>query len=434
MVSLDQHATCPNCGSSITFKFAGAQSVVCDHCGSVVSRQRGALSLQGRMAEVIEIPAPMPYQAEGEWNGEPFEVIAFLQMDRAGAPGAPWQEMLVWFYRQDRTSWVAYAQGRWYGTSEAKPPPPVPSFENLSPGGFVDLGQYGHYVVQEIAQRRVVSGKGSMSNIPKPGAVTRYADLSGQGGAFATIDYGDGTASPDVYVGRMFDPREVKLAGGMPLEPPEVEAKVHDCPNCGASLPMVSQQSERIICQYCGTASDVQAQGLQALGPAPRPPVEPYLPLGATGNFRNHDYIVAGFVVRSCMVDGIRYAWREYLLFGGEQVGYRWLMEEDGKWKFVEPVETGDVADSGNMATFQGQTYNFKQQVNARVDYVLGQFYWKVEIGEQVEATDFAGPGGTVSREKSPREVTYSFCTPVNPQELTAFGVAAPAAPSFFSS
>ena len=40
-------------------------------------------------------------------------------------------------------------------------------------------------------------------------------------------------------------------------------------------------------------------------------------------------------------------------------------------------------------------------QVQAKVDYVIGEFYWKVEVGETVDATEFQGPGGKVSRERS---------------------------------
>jgi hypothetical protein len=68
-----------------------------------------------------------------------------------------------------------------------------------------------------------------------------------------------------------------------------------------------------------------------------------------------------------------------------------------------------------------------KQQVTASVDYVIGEFYWKVEIGESVQAAEFEGPGGKVSREQSPSEVIYTFVSPLDPRELAAFGVAPPA-------
>jgi ribosomal protein S27E len=425
---LDRQAACPSCGATITFKFAGARAVVCEYCNFAIARTDRGLHSMGRMGELLEIPTPLQVGVTGTWGEEQFEVEGRIQMDRAGAPGAPWQEILVGFPMSGRSTWVAYAQGRWYATNDAElPPGGVPAISALGPGSNVDLGPHGHWVVAEVGQRRVLSGEGAMTTVPMPGVVTRYADISAQGGGFGTIDYGDGTEQPELYLGRQFDPRSLQLDSGLPLEAPEGKAAAVDCPNCGGNLPLLSQTAERIVCQYCGTASDVREGNLAALGPSPRPPIQPYVPIGAEGEVRGNRYTVCGFVIRSCMVEGMVYSWREYLLFGGDHVGYRWLMEEDGKWTFAEPVEAGEVMDSGNSAMLGGQSYSFKQQVQAKVDYVIGEFYWKIEIGERVDATEFQGSGGKLSRERTATEVNYSFVTPLAPHELQAFGVAPPA-------
>jgi ribosomal protein S27E len=412
----------------MTFKFAAARAQVCKYCKFVVARTAGGLQATGRMAELLEIQTPLQLHATGRWGGEQFEVEGRIQMDRAGAPGAPWQEILVYFPMSGRHTWVAYAQGRWYATTETDATGvQLPAVDSLGPGSQVNLGPHGVWVVQEVGQRRVVSGEGEMSNVPAPGVITRYADISAQGGAFGTIDYGDGSAAPTLFLGRQFQPTDLQLDSGMALDEPQTEVQALECPNCGGNLPILSQRSERVVCKYCGTASDIGQGSLSALGPAPPPPIQPYIPIGAEGELRGQKMTCVGFVVRSCMVEGVVYSWREYLLFGGDSFGYQWLMEEDGNWTLVQPVETGDVMDSGNTATFNGQTYTFKQQVNAKVDFVIGEFYWKVEIGEQVEATEFEGPGGKLSREKSATEVNYSFVSPLNPSELAAFGVSPPA-------
>lgn len=377
------------------------------------------------MAELLEIPTPLQVGVTGTWSGKWFEVAGRIQMDRAGAPGAPWQEMLLVFEDQSHT-WVAYAQGRWYHSTETPPATQLPAFEQLGPGSQVNLGQHGNWVVQEVAQRRVVSGEGMMSEVPKPDVTTRYADISAQGGAFGTIDYGDGSEAPTLYLGRQFDPKELTLEGGVPLEAPETKVSNVECPNCGGDLPLMSGQAQRVICQYCNVASDVAEGNLSMLGPAPPPPVPPYIPIGARGNLRGADMTVTGFMVRSCIVEGIRYAWREYLLFGGESVGYWWLTEEDGNWSIAQPVETGDVSVQGSSATYRGAQYGFKQRVTANVENVVGEFYWQVELGESADATEFEGPGGKISREQTPNELTFSFITPLDPNELAAFGVAPP--------
>lgn len=382
--------------------------------------------MQGRMAALLDIPSPLEYGTTGNWSQQAFEVIGRVQMDRADAASAPWQEYLLWFPVSDHNTWVAYAQGRWYATSEVASPGTLPPYGSLRPGAQVHLGQFGSFVVAEVSQRRVVAGQGSMPNVPKPSVVTYYADISGPGGQFGTIDYGDGSGAPVLFMGKQFDPAEIQLAGGMPLQAPEAEVKACECPNCGGALPIQSSQTERVVCMYCGTASDLAQGNLQALGPSPKPPIQPYIPIGATGSFRGGEYVVVGFVIRSCFVDGVQYSWREYLLWGGDSLGYKWLMEEDGKWTFVSPLSPGDITDSGNTAMFHGNQYSWKQAVTATVDYVIGEFYWKIAIGERVEATTFSGSDGELSREQSSTEVNYTFVTPIDPAELAAFGVAPP--------
>ncbi len=415
----------------MTFKFAGSKAQVCHYCKFVVARTAGGLQATGRMAELLEIPTPLQKGVTGTWNGEQFEVEGRLQMDRAGAPGAPWQEILIGFPMKGTHTWVAYAQGRWYATNEqALPEGGVPSIDQLRPGGPVSLGSYGQWVVSEVGQRRVVSGEGELANVPAPGVITRYADISGAGGQFGTIDYGDGSEPPELYLGRQFDAAELKLDSGAVLDGPEAEVQSLECPNCGGDLPQLSQQSERVICQYCATASDITQGALSALGPAPKPPIAPYIPIGAEGNLRGNQVICCGFVIRSCMVEGEYYSWREYLLFAPATGGYQWLIEEDGKWQWSLPVEAGDVVDSGHSAMYNGSSYSaIAPPVTARVDYVIGEFYWKVEIGEQVQSQELQGPGGKLSREQTPTEVNYSFNSPVSRSEVSsAFDLAPPAA------
>src|SRR5262245_20960287 len=135
MSSLDRQASCPSCGAPITFKFAGARAVVCEYCKFVVARTDRGLVPTGRMADLIEIPTPLTMGAGGRWQNETFTVEGRIQMDRVGAASAPWQEILLGFVAAGRSTWVAYAQGRWYATSDTPPPPQgLPPFQSLRPG------------------------------------------------------------------------------------------------------------------------------------------------------------------------------------------------------------------------------------------------------------------------------------------------------------
>jgi hypothetical protein len=391
----------------------------------------------GRVADLVEIASPLALHSTGRWGGKRFEVEGRVQLDRAGAPGAPWQEFFIGFPETGTWSWVASAQGRWYATSEIKNAPPLPPFGSLRPGMQVNLPGFPPLVVSEVGRRRVVSAEGELPNVAVPGAVTPFADVAGPNGIFGTFDYGDEqTIGPALYMGAQFDPATFQLDSGQPLDAPQAAVKDCQCPNCGGNLPIVSPgTTEGIVCKYCGTVSDLRQGALAALGQAPRPPQEPYIPLGAEGMLRNLKVTCIGYVIRGTTVEGDRYHWREYLLFAGTSVGYLWLMEEDGKWQFVAPLSAGDVSIAQQACVYKGQRYRLKQSVRADVEFVVGEFYWKVEIGESVRATEYIGPAGIVSVEEAATEVNNSLCTPLSGQEIAlAFGLAPPPRPFISSS
>jgi len=417
----------------MTFKFAGARAQVCKFCKFLVARTDRGLATVGKVADLVELPSPLALGVLGRWGQQRFEVEGRVQLDREGAPGAPWQEFFVGFPETGDWTWIAFAQGRWYATRAVPNPPPLPGIHQLRPGMQINLGQLGAFTVAEVGRRRVVSAEGELPQVARPGAVTPYADLGGPNGAFGTIDYGDGAGVPtQLFLGRQFDPQTIRLDSGQPLEMPQAQAGAVDCPNCGGSLPLVAPgTTERVVCKYCGTTSDVKEHGklLQAIGQAPRPPVEPYVPLGKEGQLRGNKVICIGFVVRGCTVDGERYRWREYLLYAGPTLAYFWLIEEEGRWQLVTTVGPGDVQVQGSSAVYRGQHYTLKQSVQAQVEYVIGEFYWKVEIGEAVQATEYSGPGGNVSVESGQGEINTSFCQPMDGKELAlAFGLPPPPA------
>lgn len=431
---LDRKAPCPNCGAPMTFKFAGARAQVCKYCKFLVARTDRGLSSLGHMADLVEIPSALAVGFGGYWGGKRFEVEGRVQLDRVGAASAPWQEFFITLPESGAGYWIASAQGRWYWTQEVRPAPQLPSLGMLHPGAPVMLPGAGPVTITEVGRRRTVSAEGELPNVAPPGAVTPFADFGGAGGVFGTLDYGDGQSiAPALFLGKQFDPATFKLDSGTPLDAPAAEVKECTCPTCGGSLPLASPgTTERIVCRYCGAISDLRQGHLSVLGQAPKPPVQPYIPLGSVGTLRGKQVTMIGFVMRGTWVDGEHYGWREYLLYAGPSDGYVWLTEEDDKWQLVMPVPPADVQFAGDTALMAGKRYRFKQSVHAQVDYVVGEFYWKVAIGESVEATEYKGPDGIVSVERDSNEVNTSFCYPMKASDIgRAFNIAPPPSMSF---
>ena len=127
---------------------------------------------------------------------------------------------------------------------------------------------------------------------------------------------------------------------------------------------------------------------------------DPPLRLGSKGVFEGHEMVICGYMVRSTYCDGEAYYWDEYLLYN-PRVGFRWLVDSDGHWSYVEPVGVADVEAGTYYAKHQGRSYRAFDDVGSQVEFVLGQFYWNVEPGERVEMRDFTSPPYTLAEEKT---------------------------------
>jgi hypothetical protein len=127
--------------------------------------------------------------------------------------------------------------------------------------------------------------------------------------------------------------------------------------------------------------------------------VVPIIPIGTVGELLGVQYTVIGFMQRSVTFDQ-KYFWEEYLLYN-PQVGFRWLVRSDDHWNFVQSVPLGEVLDNGRTVRFGGKSFKLYQDTPATVEFVAGEFYWKVTYGEKVYAADFISPPLMLSREIS---------------------------------
>ena len=140
--------------------------------------------------------------------------------------------------------------------------------------------------------------------------------------------------------------------------------------------------------------------------------VAPAIPLGTRGTLEGQPFDVIGFQRRSIEVDDIEYFWSEYTLFNPYR-GFRYLSEYQGHWNVIRTIHgiPGLIAQDGRDAgSFRGSSYRHFQSATATTRFVLGEFPWRVRVGDRVDTSDYVSPPQMLSAERTDDEVTWSLC------------------------
>lgn len=197
------------------------------------------------------------------------------------------------------------------------------------------------------------------------------------------------------------------------VAPPIARAKPLACPNCGGPIDFRTfGASVSVVCPQCLSvldSSNPQLQILQKVNKAQQRRT-PVLPLGSRGTLQGAPWELIGFQTRSVNSDGETFEWEEYLLFNPYK-GYRYLTNYRGHWNFVVPLEPmpKQIARGTRPAAwFEGHTYKHFSGAMAATSFVLGEFPWRVKVGEKVKADDYIDPPGLLSAETTNDEVTWS--------------------------
>ncbi len=428
----DIRVNCPSCGAPLSFR-PGTMVAVCNYCRALSARTDRDPKLIGKVADLVNTGSPLVLGMEGRFGEHAFKIVGRTQMRHP--LGGVWDEWYLSF-AGDHWGWLAEAQGRYYLTFRQNltlAPPPV---EVLQPGGTLNFGALGTWVVGETSQATVASAEGEIPWDVDLESAYPFADLSAPNGGFATLDYSE--QPPLFFSGRETTLAELKLHGGSSRPSgPRVKAQSLPCPHCASPLKLQApDQAQRVGCPSCGSLLDASEGRLTYLKSLKQPAPNMVIPLGTEGTLRDRKVICAGFMVRSCTLDDETFHWAEYLLLDTTAHAFLWLVESEGHWSLAEHVPPAEVRKlNDRLVEFKGEHLKGFQHYTATVVGVYGEFYWKVEQGERAEVWEFTKAPQLLAMEHQKHkgggaEVNWSLSTYLQPDEVwTAFTLQSPRIP-----
>lgn len=416
---MSRTGVCPSCGASLSFEVGSSRSAVCRFCKTLVVRRGQDFEAVGKVSDLVPTGAKINLGAGGVYFGERFRVAGRVQLEW---DQGVWDEWYVAF-ADERWGWLAEAGGRYYLTF-ARTGVPIPSLDSLAPGQSLELDRLGRYVVTDLKQARIVGAMGELPDEIEMGGTTQTADLESTNHGFATIDYGVPGDEPVIFAGHEVQLADLQLQGGLPPEATDTAPSKDDeaitCGNCGAPITLIAPgQTVRLVCGHCNALISAKKAG-KVIKVLDRHREEPPIRIGAKGKLRGAEVVVAGWMRRGTWVDQIHYPWEELLLYEPSTTKLSWLMLSEGHWSLARGIPAAEVERFGEAAYYKGKLFKRYSSVVGEVELVLGEFPWKVKIGEVATLEDFIAPPEGLSLEANGEEVNWSFVEHLEYAEVAA--------------
>jgi len=416
-------ARCTSCGAPVEFKSVASILAVCSYCQSTLVRDGQELANLGKMADLVEDRSPLQIGSEGRWKGVHFALIGRIQLRWEQGLWNEWHLL----FDDGKSGWLSESGGEYVMSLPVGRPQTPPPFSALQIGQELSVGGR-RYNVTNILSAECVAGAGELPFKVGAGYPAPVVDLRDEAGGFATLDYSDDASKPLAFIGESVEFGSfdwANLRQGIPIADPTIKARAFNCPSCAAPLSIKHEKIASVGCPSCGAVLDTSNETVKMLAQASLEfKVEPLLPLGAQGKLRGEEVEIIGFMRLRMTVDKLVYRWSEYVLLGRDH-RLLWLSEYLGHWNLARVLPSVPRWFNGG---FEHDKTKFKhfQSYEAYVDYVIGEFPWRVRVDETAKVADYVEPPRMLSREVTESEQTFTLSEYLQREEVEqAFKIAA---------
>ena len=421
-------ALCPNCGASVEFKSAASQLAVCEFCRSTLRRNGDELQRIGQMAELFDDHSPLQLGVQGTLAadssasalatgtpGEPaltgnFALIGRLQYRYSEGVWSEWHLLLD----DGNRAWLSEDNGSYALTREIGERNDLPDAESFKVGQGLQIAEQP-YQVASIVQAQLISAAGELPFAAALNQPFWLVDARSVNGRIVTLDYSGGKSKQSVriFAGGPITLASLALTGLKEDSAKTLAGKSLSCPNCGVALEIKLDGSKSVTCGSCASLVDLtrDENGKPAFTPQ-RVRFESPIPLGTEGTVEGVKWQAVGFARRSGVDnEGERFSWAEVLLYNRIE-GFAFVVVASDGNSVVRPVQDIPGGPPWTSIRYRNRQYKGEPNYKAVVDYVEGEFYWQVRVGQQTRNIDYRSGDLVLSREESvskdAREVVWS--------------------------
>ncbi|MDE1151659.1 MAG: DUF4178 domain-containing protein [Micavibrio sp.] len=214
--------------------------------------------------------------------------------------------------------------------------------------------------------------------------------------------------------------------GPLPNETPPASVKVTrslKCPACGGEIQLrAAGHTLSASCAHCGAVIDTADERLQVIQNTNAKFRPTLLEIGMRGKLDDVNWEIIGYVEKSDKTG--MYFWDEYLAFNPYH-GFRFIIQQDGHWNFVRVVKD-DINKLGFRTTVPRGDLSFEAFLRDTpvVQYVKGEFYWRIRKGDKAKTEDYICPPYMLSFEYADEDISVSLCEYIERDAIkAAFGI-----------